>query len=244
MDTPNSANDDWSPTGTIVVDSRTVRRPLGRGYWIVAALVPVLLTIGVGVSRGPGIEAALKSDVQQALAAADLGNVGVSVNGRLVTAEVPTGVEADAVKQVVGDVPGVSAVSAKLVYASYAEARSCADLQEKLDKATHRQRIPFDGTSAELTSDGAAMLRSVAELLDACSTAVVYVGGHTDPSTRFGSTLSLDRARVMAKYLKAQGIAPSRLEPRGYGDQFPIDEGRSASDRRHNERGSVLVRSQ
>lgn len=244
MDTPNSANDDWSPTGTIVVDSRTVRRPLGRGYWIVAALVPVLLTIGVGVSRGPTVELALKKDVQRALADADLDSVRVSLEGRIVTAEVPTGVDPDAVKQVVGEVAGVSTVSAKAVYASYAEARDCTDLQEKLDKATHDQRIPFSGTSRALTGEGSAMLRGVAKLLEACPSAVVYVGGHTDPSTRFGSTLSLDRARGMAKFLKGEGIASSRLEPRGYGDQFPIDDGRGASARQHNERGSILVRSQ
>jgi outer membrane protein OmpA-like peptidoglycan-associated protein len=48
----------------------------------------------------------------------------------------------------------------------------------------------------------------------------------------------------MAKFLKAEGVQPVRLEPRGYGDQFPIDEARSAGGRQNNERGSILVRSQ
>ena len=244
MDTPNAPTEDWSPTGTIVVDSRTVRRPLARNYWMVALAVPVLLTIGVGVSRGPGIEVALKKDIQKALVAAEIKNVGVSLDGRMVTAAVPTGVDVDAVKEVVGEVDGVSAVSAKPVYASYAEARDCTDLQKKLDKATDKQRIPFEGTTTRLSSAGMAMLRDVAEVLKACETAVVYVGGHTDPSTRYGSTLSLDRARLMAKVLKGEGVQPVRLEPRGYGDQFPIDESRTAEARRTNERGSILVRSQ
>jgi outer membrane protein OmpA-like peptidoglycan-associated protein len=209
-----------------------------------AVIVVLLLTMGVGVSRGPGIEEALKKDVQAALTDAGFDEINVSVDGRMVTANVPTGVEADEVKKVVSDVDGVSAVSAMLVYASYAEARDCADLQKKLDKATRDQRIPFQGDSTRMSAEGSKMLREVSRLLEACESAVVYVGGHTDPGTRFGSTISLDRARVMAKLLKSWGIDKDRLEPRGYGDQFPIDKSRSAAARAKNERGSIVVRSQ
>jgi outer membrane protein OmpA-like peptidoglycan-associated protein len=200
--------------------------------------------MGIGVSRGPVMEQALKKQVQKALAAADFGGVGVSVDGRIVTAEVPAGVDADEVKQVVSKVDGVSAVSSKPVYASYAEARSCANLQGKLDKATRDQRIPFAAGSERINGDAQTMLKAVAKILDACRSAVVYVGGHTDPKTKYGSTLSLERAKLMAKLLKSYGIAPSRLEPRGYGDQFPIDESGSAAGRARNERGSIIVRSQ
>jgi outer membrane protein OmpA-like peptidoglycan-associated protein len=206
--------------------------------------VVLLLTMGVGVSRGAGIEQALKKDVLVALDDAGFKDVSVSVDGRMVTANVPTGVEADEVKEVVSDVDGVSAVSAMLVYASYAEARDCADLQKKLDKATRDQRIPFQGDSTRMSAEGSKMLREVSKLLEACESAVVYVGGHTDPGTRFGSTISLDRAKVMAKLLKSWGIDKDRLEPRGYGDQFPIDKSRSAAARAKNERGSIVVRSQ
>ena len=244
MDTSTSTTDDGIPSGTVVVETRTVRRPAGKVYWVSAVIVVLLLTMGVGVSRGPGIEQALKKDVLAALDGAGFDDVNVSVDGRMVTANVPTGIEADEVKQVVSDVDGVSAVSAMLVYASYAEARDCADLQEKLDKATRNQRIPFQGETSKLTSEGTQMVRAVAKLLKACEAAVVYVGGHTDPGTRFGSTLSLDRAKVMAKLLKSLGISGKRLEPRGYGDQFPIDKARSAAAKAKNERGSIAVRSQ
>lgn len=243
MDTPTTSTDDAS-TGTLVVETRTVRRPLGRVFWVCAVLVPVMLTIGIGVSRGPTIEQLLKKDVQTALVAADIDGVGLRVDGRIVTAEVPTGVDVDAVKKVVEDVSGVSAVSAKMVYASYAEARNCANLQAKLDKATHEQRIPFSGSSEKVTPEGDRMLRAVAKILDACKAAVVYVGGHTDPGTRYGSTISLERAKQMTKILKSYGIDGDRLEARGYGDQFPIDESRSAAARARNERGSIIVRSQ
>lgn len=244
MDTSTSTAAGDSPSGTVVVETRTVRRPAGKVYWFSAVIVVLLLTMGLGVSRGPGIEQALKKSVLAALDREGFDNVRVSVDGRMITANVPNGTDADEVKQVVDAVEGVSAVSAMLVYASYAEARDCADLQKKLDTATGKQRIPFQGESTRLSSEGTRMLRAVAKLLDACSTAVVYVGGHTDPGTRLGSTLSLDRAKVMVKLLKSYGISPKRLEPRGYGDQFPIDKARSAAARAKNERGSIAVRSQ
>jgi outer membrane protein OmpA-like peptidoglycan-associated protein len=243
MDTPTTSTDETS-SGTLVTETRTVRRPLGRVFWVCAALLPVMLTIGIGVSRGPRIEQLLKKDVQQALVAADISGVGLSVDGRIVTAEVPTGMDVDAVKKVVADVSGVSAVSAKMVYASYAEARDCANLQDKLDKATHNERIPFTGTSKTTTHDGTKMLRDVAKILNACKAAVVYVGGHTDPKTRLGSTLSLQRAELMRKTLKSYGVDGDRLEARGYGDQFPIDKSGTAAGRARNERGSIIVRSQ
>jgi outer membrane protein OmpA-like peptidoglycan-associated protein len=244
MDRSTATNDDSIPSGSVVVETRTVRRPVGTVYWVGAVLVVLLLTTGVGVSRGAGLEQALKEDVLVALDAAGFKEVSVSVDGRLVTANVPFGVETDAVKKVVSDVDGVSAVSAMLGYASYAEARDCADLQKKLDKVTRDQRIPFQGDSTRLSAGGSTMLREVSKILRACESAVFYVGGHTDPGTRFGSTISLDRAKGMVKLLQSWGIDEDRLEPRGYGDQFPIDRSRSAAGRAKNERGSIVVRSQ
>lgn len=234
---------DRAPSGSVVVETRTVRRPAGKVYWFFAVLVPLLLTIGVGVTRGPGIEQDLKKDVLHALDSAGIDTVRVSVNGRIVTADVPSGVDIQRVKNIVADVGGVAAVSAKPAYASYAEAESCANFQDKLDKATHNERIPFAGTSTRLKAEGSQMLRDVAKLLEGCPTAVVYVGGHTDPSTRFGSTLSLERAKVMVKLLESFGVGGKQLQPRGYGDQFPISKYDTPAGHARNERGSVILRS-
>ena len=244
MDTWNPTPDDDVPSGTVVVETRTVRRPVGQVYWVCAVVTVVLLTIAIGVSRGPGLEQALKKDVLRALGDAGLDGIAVSVDGRMVTANVPTGGDADAIKAVVNDVDGVSAVTAVLVYASYAEATGCANLQEKLDRVTGGQRIPFQGRSTRPTAEGTQMLNAVAERLAACKPAVVYVGGHTDPGTRLGSTISLERAEQMTRTLKSRGIDGSRLAPRGYGDQFPVDKARTAAARAKNERGSIVVKGQ
>jgi len=94
-----------------------------------------------------------------------------------------------------------------------------------------------------LTPTGTQMVREVGKLLDACGPAVVTVGGHTDSHTSNGSTISLERAQLMVRMLRNAGIEPERLEPRGYGDQFPIEDGDSPAAQAANQRGSIAVES-
>ena len=86
-----------------------------------------------------------------------------------------------------GDV-GVSAVTTEEVYSSKKEARACAELDAKLDRVTGKQRIPFAGRTATLSSTGRRMVEAAAQLVAACGSARVHVGAHTDPSTPQGST--------------------------------------------------------
>jgi outer membrane protein OmpA-like peptidoglycan-associated protein len=65
------------------------------------------------------------------------------------------------------------------------------------------------------------------------------VGGHTDEDTDGGGALSLERARVIVRALEAAGVDGNRLEPRGYGDQFPVDEADTDAARQANQRGSI-----
>ena len=65
------------------------------------------------------------------------------------------------------------------------------------------------------------------------------VGGHSDDDTPGGSTLSLTRARVMVDLLERAGIDAARLEARGYGDQFPVDDADTTAARQRNQRGEI-----
>lgn len=229
-------------TGSLVVDRHRVRRPLGRLFWVTALLVPALLTAYVGLSRGPALEQELRREVEAVLAAADLADVDVRVDGRQVTALVPTGRDPVTTAHLVEAVPGVLAVSTREVYASAEEERACTDLQAKLDKATAGQRIPFAGSSAALGGSGRTMVASAAALLRACGAAEVVVGGHADSSARDAGALSLARARAVIAALVRAGVAEDRLEPRGYGDQFELDDGVGAASRAKNQRGSLMVK--
>lgn len=227
--------------GTWVVDRKRVRRPLGGLFWLAALVVPLGLTACVALTRTPALEQSLRGEAVQALSKAGLAHVHVVVDGRQLVAQIPTGTDAVKVTTTLQSVPGVEGVSTVDVYASKAEARACANLQAKVDRATHREDIPFVGGSTHLSAAGVGMLHSVAQLLRACRPATVIVGGHTDSHTVNGSTVSLIRARVMVHALHAQGIATRRMTSRGYGDVFPLTSGSAPAAQARNQRGSIAV---
>lgn len=231
------------PLMSLVTEKQTVRRPLGNLYVLAFVLVPVLLTAAVGFLQASAVEDDLESDARAALAAEKVKGVDLELAGRVVTAKVPTGQDPDTVEKAISGVAGVAEVEVVRVYASAAEAKACKDLQKKIDRATDNQRIPFSGSSTRLTPAGEAMVREVGKLLDACGPAVVTVGGHTDSHTSNGSTISLQRARLMVRMLRNAGVEPERLLPRGYGDQFPVDEGDGPAAQAANQRGSIAVES-
>jgi outer membrane protein OmpA-like peptidoglycan-associated protein len=227
--------------GVWTVERQRVRRPLGGLFWLAAVMLPLALTAGVALTRTPVLERTLHDRAVRALDQAGLGRVRVVVDGRQLLAKVPTGTRGKKVAATLTRVPGVQAVRTVPVYASKAEARACAHLQVKLDRATGHEAIPFEGGSTRLSGTGVRMVQAAARLLRACRPATVIVGGHTDPSTPNGSTISLFRARVLVKALRARGVAGRRLTARGYGDQFPLTQSATPAARARNERGSLQV---
>lgn len=230
--------------GTWVVDRQRVRRPLGALFWIAALVVPLGLTFCVTLSRTPVLERSLHADAMLALHRAGITHVRVVVDGRQLVAKVPTGSRPNRVEATLLAVPGVETVRTVAVYASKAEARACANLQGKIDHATDGEKIPFVGSSTQVSAAGVRMLHTVAQLLRACRPATVIVGGHTDSHTPDGSTVSLTRARVMVHALHLQGIGSARLTARGYGDQFPVADGSTPAAQARNQRGSIAVEEQ
>jgi outer membrane protein OmpA-like peptidoglycan-associated protein len=241
MDTSDPSAEPDESTHALVTERHRVRRPVDGRFWGAACLAVLALAAAVAFTRTDAVQDALASDVRSELKAEGLKGVKVVVDGRHVTAKVPTGTEATAVRETVGSVVGVSAVSVTEVYASRAEAKACQNIQGKLDRATKGQRILFAGESTQLTPAGQSMLREVGRLLTECGAVSVTVGGHTDRSTPNGGNVSLERARLMNRILRDAGVAAGRMEVRGYGDQFPVAEPRSAAGRVQNQRGSVVV---
>jgi hypothetical protein len=50
MDSPTSSSGDDYSSGTVIVERRTVRRPLGTVFWVSAVITVLLITIGLGVT--------------------------------------------------------------------------------------------------------------------------------------------------------------------------------------------------
>jgi outer membrane protein OmpA-like peptidoglycan-associated protein len=243
MDVPadQAAHEEPSPY-SVVVDRHRVRRPVGRLYWVAVLLVPVLLTAYVGWSRAAVLESDLTDEVRAALDARTLTDVEVTVDGRQVTALVPTGRDPQTTAALVAAVPGVLSVTIREVYASEAERRACTGIQGKLDTVTRGQRIAFAGGSTSLTRTGRTMVARSAKLLVTCRAVDAVIGGHADSSARDAGALSLRRARTIIAALVRAGVAQERLEPRGYGDQFEVEDGTTAAARSRNERGSITVK--
>jgi outer membrane protein OmpA-like peptidoglycan-associated protein len=232
------------PELSLVVDRHRARRPLAGRFWLAAVLLLLALTAITGATQRAAIEDTVRHSASGALVAHGLTGVRLVVDGRSVLAKVPTGRSPRAVTRVLDSVAGVASVQTTSVYATAAEARTCGSLQERLDRATQGQRVPFVGSSTQLTDSGRAMVRAVGSLLQVCRSAVVTVGGHTDSHTFHGADISLARAHVIVDLLKNQGVRPNRLLARGYADQFPLAKGDGAAAQALNQRGSFAVTGQ
>lgn len=223
----------------LVTRRRPVRRPLGGAFWLTALLLAAAVAAGATYTQRAGVESALGADVDQRLAAKGLGKVEVRLEGRSVTAAVPAGEDEEKVERVVAGVSGVADVETTQAFASAKQRRTCQMLDQELDRATNKQQIPFAGSSAQLTSEGQTLVLAAARVLRECPVGDVVVGGHSDDDTPDFSTLSLERARVMVELLKRNGVDGARLEARGYGDQFPVDEADTAAAVQRNQRGEI-----
>jgi outer membrane protein OmpA-like peptidoglycan-associated protein len=71
----------------------------------------------------------------------------------------------------------------------------------------------------------------------------VRIEGHTDNrgGKSYNQKLSERRARSVMEYLVAQGISPSRLEHRGYGQTKPLVPNTSRRNRARNRRVEITI---
>jgi len=100
------------------------------------------------------------------------------------------------------------------------------------------RQVQFAHDSAELTAEGRAQLDEVAETLTRLKFVAGSVPGQTDASgsDAYNQRLSERRARTVADYLQAKGIASGRLDISGAGESQPIADNATAEGRAQNRR--------
>jgi len=100
------------------------------------------------------------------------------------------------------------------------------------------QGVNFATGRSVLTPESDAVLDEVAASLLAQSDVRVEIGGHTDNtgSRATNARLSLERAQAVKAYLAQKGVAPGRMEVRGYGPDKPIATNATAEGRARNRR--------
>lgn len=136
--------------------------------------------------------------------------------------------------------PGTTEYTTRAIKRVFADEGDEAATQSTVGKSLPA-RIRFEFGSAVLTPEGRINLDTFGEaLLDRGMSDQIYeLAGHTDDigDEPYNKALSIERARSAQRYLVDNfGIAPSRLEIRGYGETRPLqpntDERARAMNRR------------
>jgi outer membrane protein OmpA-like peptidoglycan-associated protein len=226
--------------------------------WLVplALLVTAALAAIVTWSQAGGIESSLKSRSRAALASAGLADGEVSFDGRNATLRAFSAdkaeLAADTVRQVDGvdgvavatedtlavtvpKGPGVSSQGPAPTSTSPSDVpRGKPGLQADIDKLLVTQPMTVVPDSENLTKDGEAAVRRLADLILRSNVDVrIEVDGHVaqGPGGEAAALkLSEDRAKTVARLLISNGIPADRVTSKGFGDTRPNTGG--GQDRR------------
>ena len=106
-----------------------------------------------------------------------------------------------------------------------------------------KQTVFFDFNKATIKPVSYALLDDVAQALKDNPKIKVEVQGHTDSvgNDAFNLKLSQKRAESVRKYLVKQGVAADRMVPKGYGENVPIADNRTADGRSQNRRVEFII---
>jgi OmpA-OmpF porin, OOP family len=104
-------------------------------------------------------------------------------------------------------------------------------------------RLLFDTGQATLQPSSQEQLSNIAAILKAYPNVHVKIGGYTDNTGDAQANLALSEARAknVMDALVSAGIDPSRLESKGYGDQYPVGDNSTDAGRAQNRRIALLV---
>ena len=133
-----------------------------------------------------------------------------------------------------------------------ADAQDACRATRILDAVDVRGCTPFDGVlvGVDFSSGGSSLTAAAREALAPLARALaerpqvrLEIQGHTDNRGPAAGNLVLSKRRVMAvvRYLVAEGVAPSRLEPWGYGENRPTASNATPEGRARNRRIEVRV---
>ncbi|CAN5433521.1 OmpA family protein [soil metagenome] len=105
-------------------------------------------------------------------------------------------------------------------------------------KVEFNEKILFDFSKADIGTAAKTNLNSLVGVLNKYPNTNIEIQGHTDPrgSDEYNMGLSERRAHAVADYLKANGIAATRISTMGFGESAPAypndtDEGMAQNRR-------------
>jgi len=106
-----------------------------------------------------------------------------------------------------------------------------------------KQTVYFDTNKAKIKPVSFNLLNEVAQALKDNPKIQVEVQGHTDSQANdaFNLKLSQKRAEAVRTYLIGRGIAADRMTAKGYGENVPIADNRTADGRSQNRRVEFVI---
>jgi OOP family OmpA-OmpF porin len=104
-------------------------------------------------------------------------------------------------------------------------------------------RLLFDSNSATLQPSSQEQLNNIVAIMKAYPNAQIKIGGYTDNTgdPTANQTLSENRAKNVMDAIVVGGIDQSRLQSKGYGDQYPVADNGTPEGRAQNRRIALLV---
>jgi OOP family OmpA-OmpF porin len=101
----------------------------------------------------------------------------------------------------------------------------------------------FDFDKAQLKPSGRDVLDGAVKTLRDNPSLHVVVEGHTDSVGKdaYNQKLSERRAKAVRDYLVREGIEPSRITTRGYGESRPVASNDTAEGRAENRRAEIIA---
>ncbi len=105
--------------------------------------------------------------------------------------------------------------------------------------------VNFDVNKYELKAESTEELTLLLTFLNDHPAAVIEVRGHTNnqmwPNVDFANELSTNRAKAVADWLIAKGIAADRVQHKGYGWTMPLEPNINVEGRKKNQRVEVKI---
>jgi outer membrane protein OmpA-like peptidoglycan-associated protein len=124
--------------------------------------------------------------------------------------------------------------------------KGCPEITVEVQNAlkAYAKTILFDTGKTTLKEASLEVLDNAAAILKQYPRSNFYIDGHTDSVGRESTnkTLSEGRASAVVAYLIDKGIASSRLEARGYGEDSPIASNNTRDGRRTNRRVEIILK--
>lgn len=105
------------------------------------------------------------------------------------------------------------------------------------------KNVFYDVDKFSLRKESRFELDKLIQFMKSNPTVVIEVGGHTDNTGSKTKNLELsnNRAKTVAEYLTAGGIAANRVVFKGYADAYPVADNQSEKGRQQNRRTEVRI---